>query len=158
MQQTVPRRSDSRTSSPWLPTCPGSLTVLCGSPLPPRRSRLTSGSLGRGSVSDDVVFFIILKASPSPVIPKDLDSQVRKAAQEAPPTWAVLPGHQEACLKTGHCHTCWPGPGVWLGLRLYGHLSEGDGVGARFPKKQGQTSAPSQRKAAGTVARREGAI
>lgn len=43
----------------------------------------------------------------------------------------------------------------WL---LQGHLSEGVGVGARFPKMQGQTSAPSQMKPAGTMARREGAI
>ncbi|XP_047695265.1 CDP-diacylglycerol--inositol 3-phosphatidyltransferase isoform X2 [Prionailurus viverrinus] len=55
--RTVPGRSDPGTSSPWLPTCPGSLAVPRGSPSHSREvpgSRLPnvlSGLLGRASAS-----------------------------------------------------------------------------------------------------------
>lgn len=69
-----------------------------------------------GILFGDMMFSVILgTSSPTPVIAKDLD--FRKDAQEALPTRAVLWGPQESWLKTGHCHTCWISPGIWLGLR-----------------------------------------
>lgn len=55
---------------------------------------------------------------------------------------AVLLGHQETCLRTGHCRTCWLSSGVWLGLRLQRPLNEGDGVGAGFLDRQGVRPVP----------------
>lgn len=140
----MPRRSDPGTSSPWLLTCPGSLTVLRGSPLPPRRSqahiflmhRPTCGE-GRVSLVGDVMFSIVPRTSPTPVSSKDLDFKSGRMLRRPCPTWAVLLGHQDCCLRTGHCHSRWLSPEVWLCLRLWGHLSEGGGVGARFSKRQG---------------------
>lgn len=56
--------------------------------------------------------------------PKDPALQSRKSAQEAPPIPLAL---QEACLRIGYCHTShWLSPGVWPGLRFWGHVRERD--------------------------------
>lgn len=126
-----------------------------GSHLPNVWSGLLAGREGGCSVSlfGEVMFLEILRASPTPGFPKNLDFQVRKDPQEAPPIQAGPLGHQGAYMSTGHCCTCLLSPRVCLGMRLEGHLSDGDRLG--FSKGKESDLCPWPEEASSTTSRRE---